>query len=314
MGNRPAITSARFVWPRRWLSPHPAPDQWTPPRRDGQSHRQSLRDYVTAALRPALPNSPPTPVNSGQPARQAPDKSGCSIRYNSHDMLRLTYLLGDHHGDYAGLFRILDEQSIRDAVVIHVGDGHEGFPECGQPVLERLNQEFATRGIEYLSIRGNHCNPVFFEGNHLLSNLKLLPDYTRLELNGEAWLFVGGAVSVNRIDKIQCGEWWSREGSRLDPSKVGPADVLVTHSGPTWIGPGCASPLVQAYARAEEDFGNSSLIADLNEERRQHDQLFRLVKPRTWHLGHFHQKAEKQNAGCRTRILDCGELIRHSVG
>ena len=121
-------------------------------------------------------------------------------------MTRPTYLLGDHHGDYAGLFGIPDELSIRDAVVIHVGDGHEGFPECGQPVLERLNQEFATRGIEYLSIRGNHCNPVFFEGNHLLSNLKLLPDYTRLELNGEAWLFVGGAVSVNRIDKIQCGE------------------------------------------------------------------------------------------------------------
>ena len=228
-------------------------------------------------------------------------------------MTRPTYLLGDHHGDYAGLFGIPDELSIRDAVVIHVGDGHEGFPECGQPVLERLNQEFATRGIEYLSIRGNHCNPVFFEGNHLLSNLKLLPDYTRLELNGEAWLFVGGAVSVNRIDKIQCGEWWSREGSRLDPSKVGPADVLVTHSGPTWIGPGCASPLVQAYARAEEDFGHSSLIADLKEERRQHDQLFRMVKPRAWYLGHCHQKAEKQYSGYRTRILDCGELIQHAI-
>ena len=146
----------------------------------------------------------------------------------------------------------------------------------------------------------------------LLSNLKLLPDYTRLELNGETWLFVGGAVSVNRIDKIQCGEWWSREGFRLDPSRAGPADVLVTHSGPNWIGPGFSSPLIKTYAQAEDEYGTSSLVADLKEERRQHDRLFRLVKPRTWYLGHFHQKAEKQNAGCRVRILDCGELVRHS--
>ena len=69
-------------------------------------------------------------------------------------MTRPIYMLGDIHGDYAGLLEILDERKIRDAVVIHVGDGHEGFPECGLPVLETLNQEFATRGIEYLSIRG----------------------------------------------------------------------------------------------------------------------------------------------------------------
>ena len=68
----------------------------------------------------------------------------------------------------------------------------------------------------------------------------------------------------------------------------------------------------QTYARSEDEFGNSSLIADLKEERRQHDRLFRMVRPRTWYLGHYHQRAEKQNAGCRTRILDCGELIRHT--
>ena len=55
-------------------------------------------------------------------------------------MTRPTYLLGDIHGDYTALLEILDEQNIRDAVVIHVGDGHEGFPECGPSVLETLNE------------------------------------------------------------------------------------------------------------------------------------------------------------------------------
>ena len=84
-------------------------------------------------------------------------------------MTRPTFILGDIHGDYAGLLAIIDERKIRDSVVIHVGDGREGFPEGGLPVLETLNQEFDTRGIEYLSIRGNRCNPTFFEGDHLLS-------------------------------------------------------------------------------------------------------------------------------------------------
>ena len=212
-----------------------------------------------------------------------------------------TFLLGDNHGDYDTLLEILDARNVRDAIVIHVGDGHEGCAECGEDNLKSLNQEFASRKVEYLSIRGNHCNPCFFEGQHLFPNLKLLPDYSRRIINGEEWLF-----------KIGKGEWWSLEEFRLDKEKAGPADVLVTHSGPTWIGPGCSSPLIKAFDRAEEDFGTSSLIADLTEERRRHDELFRLVKPKTWYLGHFHERAEKTRSGCRTRIVDCLELIRHS--
>ncbi len=38
-----------------------------------------------------------------------------------------------------------------------------------------------------------------FDGFIMLPN-KLLPGYSRLEINGESWLFVGGAVSINRIE------------------------------------------------------------------------------------------------------------------
>ena len=71
-----------------------------------------------------------------------------SFRRDPHDMPRPTFILGDIHGDYAGMLAIIDERKIRGAVVIHVGDGHEGFPECGLPVLEMLSQEFGTRRIE----------------------------------------------------------------------------------------------------------------------------------------------------------------------
>ena len=72
------------------------------------------------------------------------DKFPTPTHCDPHDMTRPTFILGDIHGDYAGLLAIIDERKIRDAVVIHVGDGHEGFPECGLPVLETLNQEFGN--------------------------------------------------------------------------------------------------------------------------------------------------------------------------
>jgi hypothetical protein len=38
-----------------------------------------------------------------------------------------TFLLGDNHGEYSTLLENLDARNIRDAVIIHVGDGHEGY-------------------------------------------------------------------------------------------------------------------------------------------------------------------------------------------
>ena len=222
-----------------------------------------------------------------------------------------TYLLGDHHGDIDLLFAILDHRAIRNAIVIHVGDGEEGYPDWKTEDAENLNDRFARLNIEYLSIRGNHSNPHFFDGRVMLPNFKFLPDYTRREINGQSWLFVGGAVSVNRIDRIPGQTWWQEEAFVFRTEQTGPADVLVTHSGPSWIGPGTRNPFIDACCLAEVDFGCDSLLQELKDERKTHEDLFRAVKPRTWYLGHFHEKAEKTRSGCRTRILNCHELVLH---
>lgn len=236
-------------------------------------------------------------------------------------MSKPIYLLGDSHAEHDGLLETLDGRNdvepmdghkVRNAIVIHVGDGFEGLPDCTVETLKSLNKEFADRGIEYLGIRGNHCDPGFFDGQHQLSNLKLIPDYTRLEMNGESWLFVGGAVSVNRIDKKDAREWFAKEKFFLDPSMATKADVLVTHSGPSWIGPKCRSGIIKEYEVVENYFGTSTLVSELKEERKQHDQLFRLVRPKTWYCGHFHERAEKHQHGCTARILNCLDLFRHT--
>jgi hypothetical protein len=223
------------------------------------------------------------------------------------------YILGDHHGDYEGVFSVLSERGIRDATVIHVGDGAEGFPDWRARTAESLDKRFAALGIQYLSIRGNHSDPAFFDGRVMLPNFKLLRDYTTLHLNGQSWLLVGGGISIDRLHRVPERSWWPSEAFELREDLAQPADVLVTHSGPEWIGPGCRNELVRACANAEAEFGCDTLIAELLAERRAHEKLFRLVKPKTWYLGHFHERAEKPYLGCRTRILDCNELMLHQT-
>ena len=225
--------------------------------------------------------------------------------------MKPTYILGDNHGDYEAVYSALKERGIRDATVIHVGDGAEGFPGWNASTAKRLNERFSSLGIEYLSIRGNHSDPDFFDGRVMLPNFKLLRDYTTLHLNGQSWLLVGGAISIDRLHRLPGRTWWLGEAFELREDQAQPADVLVTHSGPEWIGPGCRNELVRAWANAEAVVGCDTLISELQAERQAHEKLFRLVKPQTWYLGHFHERAEKPYLGCRTRILDCNELILH---
>jgi len=227
--------------------------------------------------------------------------------------MKPTYILGDHHGDYGAVFSILRERDIRDATIIHVGDGGEGFPDWRPTTAGNLDRHFAALGIEYLSIRGNHSDPGFFDGKVMLPNFKLLPDYTTLHMNGQSWLLVGGAISIDRIDRVMGRTWWPGEPFELREDLAQHVDVLVTHSGPSWIGPGCRNELVRACCHAEAEFGCDTLIAELEAERKAHEKLFRLMKPKTWYLGHFHERAEKTYLACRTRILDCNELISHQM-
>jgi hypothetical protein len=225
-----------------------------------------------------------------------------------------TYLLGDHHTNYDELLRAMVRNGWKDARIVHVGDGEEGYPDrWDENTAKRLDQGFASLGIEYLSIRGNHANPHVFDGSIMLPNFKLLPDYSRLKIDGESWLFVGGAVSINRIEREVGKTWWVEETMVLRENLAKPADVLVTHAGPSWLSPP-PNQLVEHYIRAEETVGCGTLQQELDEEQLQHDRLFELVKPRHWYYGHYHHRADHQHEGCTIKQLGLADVVLHVVG
>lgn len=223
-----------------------------------------------------------------------------------------TYILGDHHSNYDDLIRALLRRGLRGVRLIHVGDGMEGYPQYwDEGTIEELDNAFASLDIEYLSIRGNHSNPHVFDGGVNLPNFKLISDYTRMEIDGENWLFVGGAISIDRLNRIPNETWWLEEEMILDESRAKPANVLVTHTGPSWTVPP-RSDLVDFYAAAEAAIGTVSLHRELRDEATRHDRLFELVKPQQWYHGHHHRSATHRVDGCTIRELDVGELVRHT--
>jgi hypothetical protein len=223
-----------------------------------------------------------------------------------------TYLLGDHHSNYDDLIRALLRRGLRGVRIIHVGDGEEGYPDSWDAETpERLDNAFAALEIQYLSIRGNHSNPRVFDGSVNLPNFKLLSDYTRLEIDGQTWLFVGGAISIDRINRSPNETWWIEEEMILDETRSQPADVLVTHTGPTSSVPPVSNFLLE-YIHYEEQIGCDTLFDELRDEAARHDRLFELVKPRQWYHGHFHRSATHQVDGCTIRQLDVAELVRHT--
>ena len=215
------------------------------------------------------------------------------------------YFVGDSHGEFDQLFKALDYFEIKNCLLIHVGDGGEGFSTRAKQLktFKILNNKFLKRGITYLSIRGNHSDPSYFDGSINLSNFELIPDYSYRMINNKEFLFVGGAISVDRLYRRDGSSYWSNEKFQLKPESVKSCDVLVTHSAPSWIGPN--------DKRNIEDFcqKDPTLWEECQHERRLHNALFELAKPKFSFSGHFHSSFLMENNGCEARILNILELF-----
>ena len=114
-------------------------------------------------------------------------------------------VLGDIHGNFNYLKNQIIQKRISDCTIIQVGDFGIGFTHRDNDIatLESLNDFLIGHSITMLSIRGNHDDPSFFDGSVNYSNLKLIKDYTSLEIEGNGYLFIGGAISVDRTERIK---------------------------------------------------------------------------------------------------------------
>lgn len=218
------------------------------------------------------------------------------------------YILGDTHGMWTPLRHRIEKYNIKSCTIIGVGDNGIGFvhPDKQHAAFKALNEFFKDRDIEFMSIRGNHDDPSYFLGGVKYSNFELLPDYTTREINGEKYLFVGGAVSIDRRVRTPHQSYWYDEIFVLKPELITECDVLITHSAPTWLGDFNKSGIEGWLSK------DDTLWDECMKERIDHDILYAMARPSTAYCGHFHIHTIGRCDRTIATIVGEGELFEHN--
>jgi hypothetical protein len=109
-------------------------------------------------------------------------------------------------------------------------------------------------------------------------------------IEGKRILFIGGATSIDRLQRIPERSWWEGEVFNLDVEKLSfyeDIDIVVTHTAPKFAYPVGFNGLVMSFAAYDP-----MLIEDLTNERQAltiaYETLKEKNKIKKWFYGHFH--------------------------
>lgn len=230
--------------------------------------------------------------------------------------------VGDVHGEFDTLGYDCKRFKHDNAYIIQVGDFGMGFckPEYYRVELTLLNNILTDLNCHLYAIRGNHDDPECFRVTNNpfnLSNITLLKDYSELELLDKKILCVGGAISVDRINRIKRDKkrrrynenslptWWDNERCVViepDKFKYNKYDVVVTHTRP-----GICGNFKAEYHIEELIKSDPPLRCELQEEAAELNKLWEYTKPELWVYGHFHCSDYFSNGVTTFRCLDIDE-------
>ncbi len=233
----------------------------------------------------------------------------------------MIYFVGDIHGEFRDLANRIDARNISDSSLIQVGDFRLGFGNRNEEelALKTLNKTLKAGNNLLYVIRGNHDDPSYFEKWQKIGNIRLVPDYSILELEGYTLFLTGGSVSVDRLQRREGKGYWKDEMFRYEKSKlefalsqVQKIDIVVTHSAPGEFWPYETSELVKSYAKRD-----TSLIADLTKDREMHSELLEYFtskfSPSHWYYGHFHAAMTNQYKDLMYFALGEAEIREHFI-
>lgn len=244
--------------------------------------------------------------------------------------MRLLFM-GDIHGNFSLIHQYIDKFDIKDAHIIQVGDFGVGFNtlEKEKRMFEMYHHKLVKNNIFVWAIRGNHDFKPYFDNDPFgFTNIKLVPDYTVLNLCDKNILCIGGAISVDRkmrytknqangdINTLTGSEsWWPDEIFVLDKEKLQnlrDIDVVVTHTAPHYCPPDNTfgfGPFVEGLIKQT---GDKELKTDLLLERNQLTEAFHILRMnnniKNAYYGHFHKSENIDMYGTNHRLLGIGEL------
>jgi UDP-2,3-diacylglucosamine pyrophosphatase LpxH len=211
---------------------------------------------------------------------------------------------GDMHKHHQFIEDYINNHQITNTLFLQVGDFGIGFKfQKSNQALEKLQNFMAKTHNHLWVVRGNHDDPSFFQGQHQWSHLRLLTDYYYCQINGRGFLFIGGAVSIDRKSRrgyltgLGEGDWWFEEEVFYNPliKDLKGINVVVSHTAPP-----CA--LLPHIANMDKQFFQLEVLIreDVLKEKAVMTQIYEELKVNnsleTWLFGHFHHSYQKQIA------------------
>ncbi|WP_280389829.1 metallophosphoesterase family protein [Nocardia wallacei] len=210
-------------------------------------------------------------------------------------------IAGDWHGYSAAAVRAIEYAKEQGAeAILHVGDFAFLFEDR---FMRNVQQALEDAQLALAFVPGNHDDYRqldALEAEHgttaipMRPNIFYLPRNYRWTWQGQRFLALGGAHSVDRPWRTPGREWWGRETiTWAEAQKAcddGPTDIMICHDVPHGVRIPCIEGNPFGFPQAEID------AADCHRQLLR--QVVDLVTPKMLFAGHYH---------CRhTDVLDGG--------
>lgn len=211
-------------------------------------------------------------------------------------------ILGDVHGQWKAANKLI-KRGLKDhpdiTHIVQVGDLADHWPK-GKAGWTRWNVEQAT-SLPVHWLDGNHDNHDELEENGRTPNPYLIyqPRGSVLEIDGYRMMFMGGASSIDKDDRLADMKqgtrkiWWDQESITHKQFEVamaveGPLHAIFSHDKPD-----CIETSFQAFR-----FGMSDRLALQG--------LLEHFRPPFWFWGHYHAPENGVHEG--TQWVQCPEV------
>jgi DNA repair exonuclease SbcCD nuclease subunit len=241
------------------------------------------------------------------------------------------YFIGDSHS-ISSFKEAIKRSQVKKQNLIHVGDFGLGHQPLWKDLhdLEKLNEFLEETSNKLYVIRGNHDNPIFWKRRYGLnlpkySSIDLIDDYTFRKIEDKSILFMGGAISIDRL--VRSAEypptWWIDEKFEYNLSilqttldKMKKVDIVVTHTAPEFVIPYLKNgfpDMVKQWVDMETSHWGTNLEKELNTERKQLTNIYNHIIdnhkiPDHWFYGHFHRHSEEIHNNTKFIGLGINEL------